>query len=56
MLIPDNIIQTEIAHAMRIGVKVVQTSILAQSYALVDAQSPEVRVDAIRRVAQELAG
>jgi predicted DsbA family dithiol-disulfide isomerase len=45
----------EIEHATAIGVTGVPTFILAQSYALVGAQSPEVLADAIGRVAKELA-
>ena len=47
--------KTEILHATNIGVTGVPTFILAQSYALVGAQSPEVLVDAISRVAKEVA-
>lgn len=43
----------EIEHATNIGVTGVPTYILAQSYALVGAQSPEVLIDAINRVAKE---
>ncbi len=45
----------EIAHATSIGVTGVPTFILAQSYALVGAQSPDVLADAIGRVAKEVA-
>ena len=45
--------KTEIQHATNIGVTGVPTFILAQSYALVGAQSPAVLVDAITRVAKE---
>lgn len=45
--------KTEIQHALDIGVTGVPTFILAQSYALVGAQSPEVLADAINRVAKE---
>jgi len=44
----------EIQHATNIGVTGVPTFILAQSYALVGAQSPEVLADAINRVAKEV--
>ena len=50
----DNV-KAEIQHAGSIGVTGVPTYILAQSYALVGAQSPEVLADAIGRVAKELA-
>ena len=43
--------KAEIQHASNIGVTGVPTYILAQSYALVGAQSPEVLADAIGRVA-----
>ncbi len=46
--------KTEIEHATNIGVTGVPTFILAQSYALVGAQSPDVLVDAINRVAAEV--
>lgn len=46
--------KTEIQHATNIGVTGVPTFILAQSYALVGAQSPAVLVDAISRVAKEM--
>ena len=46
--------KAEIAHATNIGVTGVPTFIMAQSYALVGAQSPAVLVDAITRVAKEL--
>jgi len=45
--------KAEIAHATNIGVTGVPTFILAQSYALVGAQSPDVLADAISRVAKE---
>ncbi|MFO1130627.1 MAG: DsbA family oxidoreductase [Hyphomicrobiales bacterium] len=45
--------RAEIQHATNIGVTGVPTFILAQSYALVGAQSPAVLVDAITRVAKE---
>ena len=45
----------EIEHATNIGVTGVPTFILAQSYALVGAQSPEVLADAILRVSKEVA-
>jgi predicted DsbA family dithiol-disulfide isomerase len=45
--------KAEIEHAAKIGVTGVPTFILAQSYALVGAQSPAVLVDAITRVAKE---
>ena len=45
----------EIEHATNIGVTGVPTFILAQSYALVGAQSPEVIADAILRVSMEVA-
>jgi predicted DsbA family dithiol-disulfide isomerase len=45
--------RAEIEHATNIGVTGVPTFILAQSYALVGAQSPEVLADAILRVATE---
>ena len=47
--------KAEIQHASNIGVTGVPTFILAQSYALVGAQSPEVMADAIGRVAREMA-
>ena len=47
--------RAEIAHATTIGVTGVPTFILAQSYALAGAQSPEVLADAIGRVAGEMA-
>lgn len=47
--------KAEIKHATDIGVTGVPTFILAQSYALVGAQSPEVLLDAIGRVAKEMA-
>ena len=47
--------KAEIPHATNIGVTGVPTFILAQSYALVGAQSPEVLADAIARVATEVA-
>lgn len=47
--------RAEIAHATNIGVTGVPTFVLAQSYALVGAQSPEVLADAIGRVAKEVA-
>lgn len=47
--------KAEIQHATTIGVTGVPTFILAQSYALVGAQSPEVLADAISRVAKEVA-
>lgn len=47
--------RAEIQHATNIGVTGVPTFILAQSYALVGAQSPEVLADAIGRVAEEMA-
>ena len=50
----DNV-KAEIQHAGSIGVTGVPTYILAQSYALVGAQSPEVLADAIGRVAKEMA-
>jgi predicted DsbA family dithiol-disulfide isomerase len=46
--------KAEIQHAANIGVTGVPTFILAQSYALVGAQSPAVLVDAISRVAKEM--
>jgi len=46
--------KTEIAHATNIGVTGVPTFILAQSYALVGAQSPAVLIDAITRVTNEV--
>ncbi|PZF76767.1 disulfide bond formation protein DsbA [Aestuariivirga litoralis] len=46
--------RAEIQHATNIGVTGVPTFILAQSYALVGAQSPAVLVDAISRVAKEV--
>lgn len=46
--------KAEIAHATKIGVTGVPTFILAQSYALVGAQSPAVLVDAITRVSKEV--
>lgn len=48
-------VKEEIQHATNIGVTGVPTFILAQRYALVGAQSPEVLADAINRVAKELA-
>ena len=48
--------RAEIEHATNIGVTGVPTFILAQSYALVGAQSPEVLADAIDRVAKEMGG
>lgn len=45
--------RAEIQHATNIGVTGVPTFILAQSYALVGAQSPAVLIDAISRVAKE---
>ena len=45
--------RAEIQHASNIGVTGVPTFILAQSYALVGAQSPAVLIDAISRVATE---
>ena len=45
----------EIEHATNIGGTGVPTFILAQSYALVGAQSPEVLADAILRVSKEVA-
>lgn len=45
--------KAEIQHATNIGVTGVPTFILAQSYALVGAQSPAVLVDAITRAAKE---
>lgn len=45
----------EIEHATNIGVTGVPTFILAQSYALAGAQSPEVLADAILRVSKEVA-
>lgn len=52
---PQDVEETkvEIRHATDIGVTGVPTFILAQSYALVGAQSPAVLVDAISRVAKE---
>jgi predicted DsbA family dithiol-disulfide isomerase len=47
--------EAEIAHATKIGVTGVPTFILAQSFALVGAQSPEVLADAIGRVAKDVA-
>lgn len=47
--------KAEIEHATNIGVTGVPTFILAQSYALVGAQSPEVIADAILRVSKEVA-
>ncbi|WP_421696605.1 DsbA family oxidoreductase [Aestuariivirga sp.] len=47
--------RAEIEHATNIGVTGVPTFILAQSYALTGAQSPDVLADAIGRVARELA-
>lgn len=47
--------RAEIQHASNIGVTGVPTFILAQSYALAGAQSPEVLADAIGRVARELS-
>ena len=49
-------VKAEIQHATNIGVTGVPTFILAQSYALVGAQSPEVLADAIGRVAGGMAG
>ena len=46
--------QAEIQHASNIGVTGVPTFILAQSYALVGAQTPDVLADAIGRVAKEI--
>lgn len=46
--------KAEIQHATNIGVTGVPTFIMAQSYALVGAQSPAVLVDAISRVAKEI--
>jgi predicted DsbA family dithiol-disulfide isomerase len=46
--------KAEIQHATSIGVTGVPTFILGQSYALVGAQSPEVLVDAIGRVARDV--
>ena len=46
--------KAEIQHATNIGVTGVPTFIMAQSYALVGAQSPAVLVDAITRVAKEM--
>lgn len=46
--------KAEIQHATNIGVTGVPTYILAQSYALVGAQSPAVLIDAISRVAKEV--
>jgi len=46
--------KAEIQHATNIGVTGVPTFIMAQSYALVGAQSPAVLVDAISRVAKEM--
>ena len=46
--------RAEIQHATNIGVTGVPTFIMAQSYALVGAQSPAVLVDAISRVAKEM--
>lgn len=46
--------KAEIEHASTIGVTGVPTFIMAQSYALVGAQSPAVLVDAISRVAKEM--
>ncbi len=46
--------KAEIQHATNIGVTGVPTFILAQSYALVGAQSPAVLIDAISRVAKEV--
>ena len=46
--------RAEIEHATKIGVTGVPTFILAQSYALVGAQSPEVLADAINRVLNEV--
>jgi predicted DsbA family dithiol-disulfide isomerase len=53
---PQDVAETkaEIEHATNIGVTGVPTYILAQSYALVGAQSPEVLIDAISRVAKEV--
>jgi predicted DsbA family dithiol-disulfide isomerase len=47
-------VKAEIQHATSIGVTGVPTYILAQSYAIVGAQSPEVLADAIGRVAKEI--
>jgi predicted DsbA family dithiol-disulfide isomerase len=54
---PQDVAETkaEIEHATNIGVTGVPTFILGQSYALVGAQSPEILVDAISRVAKEVA-
>lgn len=46
--------KAEIQHASNIGVTGVPTFILAQSYALVGAQTPDVLADAIARVAKEI--
>ena len=46
--------KAEIQHASNIGVTGVPTFILAQSYALVGAQTPDVLADAIGRVAKEI--
>ena len=46
--------RAEIQHATNIGVTGVPTFILAQSYALVGAQSPAVLIDAISRVYKEV--
>lgn len=53
---PQDVEETkaEIQHATNIGVTGVPTFIMAQSYALVGAQSPAVLVDAISRVAKEM--
>ncbi len=53
---PQDVEETkaEIQHASTIGVTGVPTFILAQSYALVGAQSPAVLADAISRVAKEV--
>ena len=47
--------RAEIAHAGQIGVTGVPTYILGHTYAIAGAQSPEVLIDAIGRVAKELA-
>ena len=47
--------KAEIAHAGQIGVTGVPTYILGQTFAIAGAQSPEVLVDSIGRVAKELA-
>lgn len=46
--------KAEIQHATNIGVTGVPTFIMAQSYALVGAQSSAVLIDAISRVAKEM--